>query len=355
MTQVSKVSLKDEAAVVITELIAKKELNPAVDNMIAGLKSVSTFTCVDDISKLIDFLEKVKQDNPLVNGQEETLFSLHLLSISGTRHEEFNGKEFTLAEIEKNFRDTLLRLFGITMPENTSLTDMASKIKKNWQTLSPGKVRYEKIDGQTRHRLSCICQQEDQPDIQPLWEDLRQPVEDAVDKDDILTVIKKAAAGLFTIPGTDFVLFSGPVRPLTPQQDTTINEFFSYVFTSPRVSRGKEKSQMITEVFRGARERYFTGGYHVLLPAVGDNEDCRIEHHPLEFKSFMRTPGTIGKQPNAIELRCASQDADKYSEKELNSLINYMNVLEKIIEGAFKKGIVLANQLKDNDIIFTSG
>lgn len=355
MTQANKVSLKDEAAVVIAELIAKEELNPAVDNMIAELKGVSTFTCVDDISQLIDFLEKVKQDNSVINGREETLFGLHLLSISGGRHEELNGKEFTLAEIEKNFRDTLLRLFGITMPENTSLTDMASEIKKNRQTLAPGKVRYEKIDGKTCHRLSCICQQEDQPAIQSLWEDLRQPVENAVDKNDIITVIKKVTAGLFTIPGTDFVLFSGPVRPLTPQQDTTINEFFSYVFTGPRVSRGKEKSQMITGVFRGARKRYFSGGYHVLLPAVGDNEDCRKEHRPLEFKSFMRTPGTIGDQPNAVELRCASQDADKYSEKELNSLINYMKVLEKIIEGSFKKGIVLANQLEDNDIIFTSG
>lgn len=297
---------------------------------------------------LISYFQSILLGEREIAGNEELIYGLYLLILSGTRFEELNGHNFDLELISKILKEKCA-FFGCPVDESMSLIEIARKIKYERDNLQPSKVIYQKIDGAARTRRELIMERKISDELLDYRSALIKSLKEVSNEKACLKLFEELSYSLLKSTGANIVLFSGQRTFLKSNQPVNLENFFSYVYIDeestvlpPDFKTPIELKQYINEGFRGSVERQFCGGYNPLLPAIAINEDNRPEHKKACLKSLMKCNANVFSKVNAIDLRCISSSSnDTFTGEQLNLLFNYADIYVDIVEYAFMKRIEL--------------
>ncbi len=350
---------KQEATTVLNVIKREKCLDDVLGILIEELQCVSTFDFEFNgrywnAEKASSYLKETVSSHSRLEGHEEMIYCLYLLSVSESRHEALNNQLFTLERMGQLFHEKLAR-FGYTADANEGLFGMAQKIKQMRDALAQDKCVYESIDGTTRVRNELIMDRISTPDFEAYAKKIDGRTQQLRTEEDYLALITELSEHIMELTNADYVLFSGPRYALKAGQDTTPENFFSYVYikdstklpTETEYSNKIQLSNRISSLFRVGRKRYFDKGYHTLWPAIAINEDNRPPHNQIGLKSVIRCPGGLFGEQDMVDLRCASRTNNQFSLNKLNTLINYMDIYSKIVECAIINGILLPGRISE--------
>ncbi len=330
----------DEARFEIQTLKRNARLGAAVGHILADLGKVSTFDCIINGSpkSATDLIAELSA--PESAGLDDcALYSLHLLSVSQTRYEEFNNQELSLSALRLHFNEKLARMSSFA--PNGTLLETAILVKGRRENLATQKVIYQSIDGATRRRDELVM---DRVRSMDLPDQMRKAAAElAAPEGDFLSVVTPIANDLIEKTKADFVLLTGPVRDLSSCVSPTTEDFFSYVFAARGAKianetlfeNGYQWAQSISNVFRGASIRYHNKGYQPLMPGIAINEDNRPEHRQIGLTSMIRGPGSLFGRNNQFDLRCGLLSSGRaFDAGDLNLLLDKTEILSPVIEKA---------------------
>src|SRR3989338_9561187 len=125
---------KQEATTVLNVIKREKCLDDVLGILIEELQCVSTFDFEFNgrywnAEKASSYLKETVSSHSRLEGYEEMIYCLYLLSVSESRHEALNNQQFTLERMGQLFHEKLAR-FGYTADANEGLFGMAQKIKQ---------------------------------------------------------------------------------------------------------------------------------------------------------------------------------------------------------------------------------
>lgn len=351
---------KEERSCAATMLQEENFLLQVLNSIVRELKKVSTlyidynqvqFYSGDQYKgeeSLMAYFQSMLLGEKEIEGNEELIYGLYLLILSGIRFEELNGHHFDLELVSKMLKEKFA-FFGGSVDESMSLIEIAGKIKYERDNLPPSKVIYQKIDGATRTRGEFIMEREIPGELLDHRSALIKNLKEVSDAKTCLKLFEELSSSLLKSTNANIVLFSGHRTFLKSNQPVNLENFFSYVYMDeksivlpPDFKTPLELKKYINEGFRGSVERQFRGGYNPLLPAIAINEDNRPDHIKACLKSLMKCNANVFSKVNAVDLRCISSTSNEtFTEKQLNLLFNYVDIYVDIVEYALMKGIEL--------------